>query len=186
MVKKRNLPQSLILLSGLAGVGFLFIQNRKLISEGVGNLLTRRPTPQIPTDGVKEPPLRQEPLPPKDVTTVMIDDRRRKTPRPMFSFPTEQAKRQPTRTEELSADTGKVRTGSRRSRQLQENVRRPTFLSREEKTSEVATERKFGITRRPTTKEGRRKRGGRVTRLKLFEEQQKARKIFDARSITNF
>ncbi len=186
MVKKSNLPQSLILLSALAGAGFLFIQNRKVISEGVGKFITRRPTPQAPKDTDKEPPLRQDPLPPKDIRVIMIEDRRRKTTRPMFRLPTEDPRRQPTRTEELTADTGKVRTGTRRSRQLQENVRKPSFLSEREKVSEKATERKFGITRRPSTKEGRKRPKGRVTRLALFEEQQKARKIFDARSIVNF
>jgi hypothetical protein len=185
LVKKSNLPQSLILLSGLAGIGFLFIQNRKVISQGVGNLLTRKPTPQ---DGEPTPesPLARAPLPAKDISLIGMDSLRRKTPRFVAPPPTERAKRQPTRTEELSADTGKVRTGTRRSRQLQENVRKPSFLSEAEKVSEKATERKFGITRRPSTKEGRKRPKGRVTRLKLFEEQEKARKIFDARSIVNF
>lgn len=182
MVKKSNLPQSLILLSGLAGIGFLFIQNRKVISQGVGNLLTRTPTPQ--GDKKIESKLEKQPTTPKDISDIMIQDRRRKTPRVMFTLPTEPAKRLPTRTEELTAGTGNVRTGTKRQRQLRENVRKPTFLSKEEKISEVATERKFGITRQPSTKEGR--KGGRVSRQKLFEAQQKARLIFDARSIVNF
>jgi len=186
LVKKSNLINSLLVLSALAGGVFLFVQNRQAISSGVGGLLTRKPTPQAPTDKGTELPLRQAPLPPKDITNIMIDDRRRKTPRPMFSLPTEQARRQPTRTQELSSVTGKVKTGTRRSRELKENVRRPTFLSEREKVSKVATRRKFGRTERPTIAGGKVRRKGRVTEKRLFEAEERARKVFDARSITNF
>ena len=186
MVKKSNLPQSLILLSGLAGIGFLFIQNRKVISEGVGKFITRRPTPQAFGDIDKEPPLRQEPFTPKDIRTTMIDDRRRKTPRPMFQLPTEPARRQPTRTEERRTETGRVTRETRKVKRLGEVVRKPRFLSAKERASREATTRKFGLTRRPSAKEGRKRVSGRATKLALFEEQEKARKIFDARGITNF
>jgi len=75
-----------------------------------------------------------------------------------------------------------------KTKTLGQSVRKPAFLSKKEKSSSIATTRKFGLTSKQSTKVkvSGRTSSRRVTKTQLLQEQNKARKVFDSRKITNF
>lgn len=177
MAKKQNFIQSLLLLGAIAGIGFTIFENREALGQKLGQRKTTVDglTPNTSTQTTK--PIQTQQTPSQQATPDIIPVSQQVS---VSARPIEQAPR-PVRP--ISKSTKK------RFQQIDTTpqVRKPEFLSSTSILNPKAfNKKKFGIDTSLLTSALEKSASDRSIDERKQIEQERARNVFDSRSISNF